>query len=62
MLHLLIAFSADLIVELSTKEDTQNVKWKEEGGWKRIKANHKISDWLLCDLVVEAVGFNNDNR
>jgi len=25
MLHSLIAFSADLIVELSTKENTQNV-------------------------------------
>jgi len=31
MLHSLIAFSADLIVELSTKKNTQNVKWKEGG-------------------------------
>ena len=61
MLHSLIAFSADLIVELSTKKNTQNVKWKE-GGLETQKANHKISVWLLCDLVVEAVGFNNDNR
>ena len=61
MSHLLIAFSTDLIVELSTKENTQNVKWKERG-LETQKANHLFCDWLLWDLVVEAVGFNNDNR